>query len=174
MKRGSPWPEALELEGLSTDVESLRSLADRFGGGAASSEPLHVLPVRISVRDAAIASPWGALNLTSLDLSEQGELVLRSALGELPLEADAIIGFSPLEVVSSDVRNRGGEGLLQGTHRAALRPPRRPLGPVPGLPSRAPARQCRPPRKLCEGSIPGQEIIGWRDAYRQRIRGHAK
>ena len=111
---GNPWPEALELEGLSTDVESLRSLADRFGGGAASSEPLHVLPVRISVRDAAIASPWGALNLTSLDLSEQGGLVLRSALGELPLEADAVIGFSPLEVVSSDVRIGKGKGSFKG------------------------------------------------------------
>ena len=111
---GNPWPEALELEGLSTDVESLRSLADRFGGGAASSEPLHVLPVRISVRDAAVASPWGALNLTSLDLSEQGGLVLRSALGELPLEADAVIGFSPLEVVSSDVRIGEGKGSFKG------------------------------------------------------------
>ena len=111
---GNPWPEALELEGLSTDVESLRSLADRFGGGAASSEPLHVLPVRISVRDAAVASPWGALNLTSLDLSEQGGLVLRSALGELPLEADAAIGFSPLEVVSSDVRIGEGKGSFRG------------------------------------------------------------
>ena len=111
---GSPWPEALELEGLSTDVESLRSLADRFGGGAASSEPLHVLPVRISVRDAAVSSPWGALNLTSLDLSEQGGLVLRSALGELPLEADAVIGFSPLEVVSSDVRIGKGKGSFKG------------------------------------------------------------
>ena len=109
------WPApALELEGLSTDVESLRSLADRFGGGAASSEPLHVLPVRISVRDAAVASPWGALNLTSLDLSEQGGLVLRSALGELPLEADAAIGFSPLEVVSSDVRIGEGKGSFKG------------------------------------------------------------
>ena len=111
---GIPWPEALELEGLSTDVESLRSLADRFGGGAASSEPLHVLPVRISVRDVAVASPWGALNLTSLDLSERGELVLRSALGELPLEADAIVGFSPLEVVSSDVRIGEGKGSFKG------------------------------------------------------------
>ena len=111
---GSPWPEALELEGLSTDVESLRSLADRFGGGTASSEPLHVLPVRISVRDAAVSSPWGALNLTSLDLSEQGGLVLRSALGELPLEADAVIGFSPLEVVSSDVRIGKGKGSFKG------------------------------------------------------------
>lgn len=111
---GIPWPEALELEGLSTDVESLRSLADRFGGGAASSEPLQVLPVRISVRDVAVASPWGALNLTSLDLSERGELVLRSALGELPLEADAIVGFSPLEVVSSDVRIGEGKGSFKG------------------------------------------------------------
>lgn len=111
---GNPWPEALELEGLSTDVESLRSLADRFGGGTASSEPLHVLPVRISVRDAAVASPWGALNLTSLDLSEQGGLLLRSALGELPLEADAVIGFSPLEVVSSDVRIGKGKGSFKG------------------------------------------------------------
>ena len=111
---GSLWPEALELEGLSTDVESLRSLADRFGGGAASSEPLHVLPVRISVRDVAVASPWGALSLTSLDLSEQGGLVLRSALGELPLEADAVVGFSPLEVVSSDVRIGEGKGSFKG------------------------------------------------------------
>ena len=111
---GSLWPEALELEGLSTDVESLRSLADRFGGGAASSEPLHVLPVRISVRDAAVASPWGALSLTSLDLSEQGGLVLRSVLGELPLEADAVIGFSPLEVISSDVRIGEGKGSFKG------------------------------------------------------------
>lgn len=111
---GSPWPEALELEGLSTDVESLRSLADRFGGGTASSEPLHVLPVRISVRDTAVASPWGALNRISLDLSEQGGLVLRSALGELPLEADAVIGFSPLEVVSSDVRIGKGKGSFKG------------------------------------------------------------
>lgn len=111
---GNPWPAALELEGLSTDVESLRSLADRFGGGTASSEPLHVLPVRISVRDAAVASPWGALNLTSLDLSEQGGLVLRLALGELPLEADAAIGFSPLEVVSSDVRIGEGKGSFKG------------------------------------------------------------
>lgn len=111
---GIPWPEALELEGLSTDVESLRSLADRFGGGAASSEPLQVLPVRVSVRDVAVASPWGALNLTSLDLSERGELVLRSALGELPLEANAVVGFSPLEVVSSDVRIGEGKGSFRG------------------------------------------------------------
>ena len=59
-------------------------------------------------------SPWGALNLTSLDLSEQGGLVLRSTFGELPLEADAAIGFSPLEVVSSDVRIGEGKGSFMG------------------------------------------------------------
>ncbi len=128
---GSPWLESLELEGLSTDVQSLQALAARFaGGGDAPSEPLRMRPMRVSVRDVSIAAPRGTLSLASLDLSDRGVLALRSAFAGLPLEADALVGFSPLEVLSSDLRIGEGRGSFKGR----LEPPFDLRGDLAALP----------------------------------------
>ncbi len=145
---GVPWLEFLEAEGLSGDLQSLQSLAERFGGGESSSEPLRLLPMRVSVRDATVASPQGPLHLASLELSEQGHLALRSTLAGLPLDVDALVGFSPLSVFSGDLRLGEGKGSFKGRLAApfdfrgdlAALPLKSVLPFVPGAPLRGSGR----------------------------------
>ncbi|MBR1672155.1 MAG: hypothetical protein IJ702_04450 [Fretibacterium sp.] len=129
---GSPWLKAVEVEGFSSDVAHLQALAEHFSGGekekeqeAPSSLSLAIRPLRVSVRDIHLASPEAELDLASLLLSEDGRLALRAQVrgaqpeAVLPLEADAQLGFEPLELVSSDLRIGKGTGSLRGT----LEPP---------------------------------------------------
>ena len=130
---GTPWLESLELEGLSSDVANLQALAESFGlgfrDGETAPEPVRIQPLRVSVQDVTLASPQGTLHLASLDLSKEGVLSLRSTAAGLPLDADALITFSPLQAVSSDLRFGRGRGSVKGR----LEPPFNLHGDLTGL-----------------------------------------
>ena len=130
---GTPWLDSLELEGLSSDVANLQALAESFclglGGGETASEPVRIQPLRVSVQDVTLASPQGTLHLASLDLSKEGVLSLRSTAAGLPLDVDALITFSPLQAVSSDLRFGRGRGSVKGR----LEPPFDLRGDLIGL-----------------------------------------
>ena len=111
---GSPWLEAVELEGLSSDVGGLQSLSDRFGGGGGASGPAAFRPLRLLVRDAAVRTPRGLLRLASLDLSDAGVLALRASFAGRALDADAQVAFAPLAVLSGDLRFAEGRGSFKG------------------------------------------------------------
>lgn len=136
---GTPWISLVDVQGLSSDVVSLRALGNRFGGGerepSGASEPFVLHPLRASVRDVRIGldgaqgGPRDA-RLDALTLDEDGALSMRAHVGDLPLEADARLIWDPLQIVSSDLRLGQGRGSFKGL----LTPPFDLRGDLSALP----------------------------------------
>ncbi|MCR4817583.1 MAG: hypothetical protein K5841_01340 [Fretibacterium sp.] len=122
---GSPWLKTVNVQGFSSDVTNLQTLAEHFGDEEEepenpSSFQITPQPMSVSVRDIHLTAPQGALDLDSLFLEEDGRLALRARVEdaqsgtELPVAVDAQLGFAPLALVSSDIRAGEGRFSLKG------------------------------------------------------------
>ena len=139
--KGTPWLKAIELQGFSSDIAHIQALSDHFGGVEKEEEEveslhLTVQPLKASIRDIRLTSPQGVFDLNSLLLEKDGRLTLRAGLKEarsgvaLPIEADAQLGFEPLELLSSDIHTGEGRFSLKGR----LQPPFDFRGDLTALP----------------------------------------
>ncbi|MBQ9565585.1 MAG: hypothetical protein IJU98_08365 [Synergistaceae bacterium] len=120
---GNPWLKSLEVEGLSSDIGHLQSLAEHFGGEkeeeSSSSLSIRPMPLNLSIRDVNLASPQANLRLSSLLLDEGGYLSLQARANDVPVEGEARIGFEPLTLISSDMNVGTGHLSMKGS----LEPP---------------------------------------------------
>ena len=139
--KGAPWLKTVELQGFSSDVAHIQTLSDHFGGVEKEEEEVESLhltfqPLKVSIRDVHLTAPQGVFDLASLLLEKDGRLSLRARVEEarsgavLPIEADAQLGFAPLELVSSDICAGDGRFSLKGR----LEPPFDFRGDLTALP----------------------------------------
>ena len=122
---GLPFIRSLNVQGVSTDLDSVMTLASHFATSeekpAEPSEPfdLRLNPANISVKDIFFGSPFANLKLDALTLNEAGRFVLDAKVSSrdnvLPLKANASLNFSRLEVTNSEIRiGTKGTGKIAG------------------------------------------------------------
>ena len=123
---GLPFIKSLNIQGVSTDLDKVMTIAGRFASTEdkpetePSSFDLTLNPSNISIRDVWFGSPYANLELDALTLNEAGKFLLDAKIISrdkiLPLKADADLNLSPLAVTKSDlVIGEKGTGKFIGT-----------------------------------------------------------
>ena len=122
---GLPFIKSLNIQGVSSDLDSVMTLASHFATSAdkpaETAEPfnLRLNPANISVKDIFFGSPFANLRLDALTLNEAGRFVLDAKISSrdnvLPILANANLNLSSLEVMNSDIRiGTKGTGKIAG------------------------------------------------------------
>ena len=116
--RGELWLSALEVQGVWTSTEDISALIARFGGEDKPRAP--VKPVHVDFSRITLATPLCSITLDEGSLTPEGSLALSGNLNGLPLRAEGVFSFAPLEVLSVDVTVGSGRAFLGGRLVAPL------------------------------------------------------
>ncbi|MDR1049225.1 MAG: hypothetical protein LBL51_05670, partial [Synergistaceae bacterium] len=150
--RGELWLSELEIAGVRADVEDLSALAARYGTTEKREGPgLTLKPVRAFLRDIELRSSLFSLSLDEALLTQDGFLFASADLDGLPLRAEGLFSFSPLEAVSFDARAGSGRLSLAGRLEAPF--------DVQGMLNGARLEEF--PRLASLGKIDGGELDGY-------------
>lgn len=105
---------ALEVEGLSTDVADLKSLASRYGRQERSSSD-GMGPIRLLLKDITIETPLHSIKLDEGILSRSGELAASVDMGGLPLHLQGLLSFEPFSAQYLNLQLGSGRASLRGS-----------------------------------------------------------
>lgn len=131
---GLPFIKSLNVQGVSSDLDNVMAVVNHFADSDdiendddditesddEEEELLHINPFSLSVRDVNFGTPYANLSLDAITLSPEGNFAMNSEIishdNTLPLRANALINFEPLEIISSDLFiGKKGTGKFSGT-----------------------------------------------------------
>ena len=126
---GLPFIKSLDVRGLSSDLEKVMTLVNKFSASEDKKEEektplkLSLQPFNLSIRDIFFGTPYSNLELNSLTLNEAGKLFLDSKIisndNIFPFKINALVNVNDIEIISSDL-SIGNKG--KGTLTAKLEP----------------------------------------------------
>ncbi|MDR2527589.1 MAG: hypothetical protein LBD04_01040 [Synergistaceae bacterium] len=116
--RGELWLSTLEVQGVRTSAEDISTLIARFGGKDKPRAPIK--PIHVDFSRVTLDAPLCSITLSEGSLTPEGGLALSGDLSGLPLRAEGVFSFAPLEVLSVDATIGSGRAFLSGRLAAPL------------------------------------------------------
>ncbi|GHV44053.1 hypothetical protein FACS1894204_00460 [Synergistales bacterium] len=112
---GNLWLSDLELVGVKADFEKLSLLASRYGKSDSDNPSSVTLrPIHARLRDITVKTPLFSVSVAEGLLDKSGAVHLTADLDDLPIRLDGTVSFSPLAILSSDIKIGAGTATLSG------------------------------------------------------------